>query len=300
MESRKVRIAIDAGHGSNTAGKRTPDGYREHWVNVKTAQYLEQALISLGIETVRIAWNDSDATDDRDVPLTERQKLIKNSKCDYSVSLHVNAFGDGKSYNSAEGVSTHIHSQSAYLNDSLRFAQCIQNKVSQGTAQRNRGVIRQLLAMCNCKAMGTKASCLVEIAFMTNKRESDLIKTEAFCKEQALDIAEGIIEYLNIVEGVKIPLTNTNTNDTIKESKTKVESAKSFSDGLKGNYRVSSDTGLNLRTGAGADKPMIGSLKDKEPVTCFGYYTMNGNTKWLLVSTSLGTGFCSAKYLVKQ
>lgn len=31
----KKMIAIDAGHGSNTAGKRTPDGYREHWINVE-------------------------------------------------------------------------------------------------------------------------------------------------------------------------------------------------------------------------------------------------------------------------
>ena len=37
-----TKIAIDAGHGSQTAGKRTPDGYREHWINVKTAYYLEQ------------------------------------------------------------------------------------------------------------------------------------------------------------------------------------------------------------------------------------------------------------------
>ena len=39
-----TKIAVDAGHGSQTAGKRTPDGYREHWINVKTAYYLEQAL----------------------------------------------------------------------------------------------------------------------------------------------------------------------------------------------------------------------------------------------------------------
>lgn len=302
--AKKVRIAIDTGHGSNTAGKRTPDGYREHWINVKTAYYLEYVLNQLGIETVRIAWNDTNATDDIDVPLSTRQNQIKQAGCDYSVSLHANAFGDGKSYNSAEGVSTHIHNNSAYLKDSLRLAQCIQRNITQGTKQRDRGVVRQSLAMCNCKTMNTKASCLVEIAFMTNKREADLMKTDAFCKEQAVDIARGIIEYLNIVEDIKIPLTNTNTNDTIKESKTdntKVESAKSHSSDVQGFYKVSSDdTGLNLRTGAGANKSLIGTLRNNETVTCHGYYTLVGNTKWLLVSTRLGTGFCSSKYLRKQ
>lgn len=193
-----AKVAIDAGHGSNTAGKRTPDGYREHWINVKTAYYLEQALQKLGIQTVRIAWDDTNATDDTDVALATRQKQIKAAGCDYSVSVHANAFGNGSNYNSASGVSTHVSDKAAYLKDSVRFAQCIQKRIVQGTKQRDRGVVRQSLAMCNCPAMGTKASCLVEIAFMTHETEANLMKTEAFCKEQGEDIAKGIADYLGM------------------------------------------------------------------------------------------------------
>jgi len=33
-------------------------------------------------------------------------------------------------------------------------------------------------------------------------------------------------------------------------------------------------------------------------VRCYGYYTKNGSTVWLLVKDSTGqTGFCSKKYL---
>lgn len=195
---KKIRVAIDAGHGSQTAGKRTPDGYREHWINVKTAYYCEQYLQTKGIETVRIAWNDTNSKDDFDVPLSTRQKQIKNAGCDYSVSCHANAYGDGKTYNSATGVSTHIHATASYLNDSLAFARAIQKRIVEGTKQRDRGVIRQSLAMCNCRSMKTKASCLVEIAFMTNKEEADLMMTEEFCKEQGEDIAKGILDYLGI------------------------------------------------------------------------------------------------------
>ena len=63
--------------------------------------------------------------------------------------------------------------------------------------------------MCNCVAMGTKASVLVEIGFMTNKRESELMKTEAFCKEQGEDAARGILDYLGI------PVKTTDTGNVI-------------------------------------------------------------------------------------
>ena len=87
------KVAIDAGHGSNTAGKRTPDGFREHWINVACASFCEQALRRCGIDVLRVAWDDNNAKDDEDVALSTRQKLIKANKCDASVSFHANAAG---------------------------------------------------------------------------------------------------------------------------------------------------------------------------------------------------------------
>lgn len=206
------KIAIDAGHGSQTAGKRTPDGLKEHIINVKTAYYCEQYLKSKGIETVRIGWDDTNSTDDADVSLSTRQKQIKNAKCDYSVSCHANAYGSG--WNSANGVETLISNVASYQKDSLKFAQCIQNRLIQGTKQTNRGVKKQSLAMCNCKAMGTKASCLIEIGFMTNKVEAGSMKTDAFCKEQGEDIAKGICDYL----GIKNTSTSSSSTTTTPQS----------------------------------------------------------------------------------
>ena len=224
-DNRMTKIAIDAGHGSQTGGKRTPDGYREHWINVKVAYYCEQYLKSKGIQTVRIGWNDTNSKDDTDYTLSYRQKLIKNAKCDYPVSCHANAFGNGTTYNSANGVETLISNVTSYQKDSLRFAQCVQNRLIQGTKQTNRGVKKQSLAMCNCVAMGTKASCLVEIAFMTNKFEADLMKTESFCKEQGEDIAKGICDYLGINTSqapTSTPTTNPSTTTPIPTTTTSI------------------------------------------------------------------------------
>lgn len=190
----KKLVAIDAGHGSNTAGKRTPDGYREHWINVACASFCEAALKRCGIYTLRVAWDDTNAKDDEDTPLSTRQKIIKTNKCDISVSFHANAYGSG--WNEAQGVETLISNKSP--GDSLTLAKRVQTYLIQGTPQKNRGVKTQALAMCNCSVMGTKASILVEIGFMTNKAEADLMKTDAFCREQAEETAHGICDYLGI------------------------------------------------------------------------------------------------------
>lgn len=194
----KYKVAIDAGHGSSTSGKRVPDGYREHWINVKCANYFNEAMKRCGIDTLKVAWDDTDATDDEDVALTTRQKQIKNANCDISISWHANAYGDGKSYNNSQGVETLIHNDTSKTNDSYSLATKVQNHLIQGTAQKNRGVKRQSLAMCNCKAMGTRASILVEIGFMTNEHEANLMKSDAFCLECAEEAAQGVCEYLGV------------------------------------------------------------------------------------------------------
>jgi len=191
-----IKVAVDAGHGSQTIGKRTPDGYREHWINVKTAYYLTKALEANGFEVFKSGWNDTNAEDDADTSLTTRQKNIKAAGCQYSISCHANAYGS--TWNSANGVETLISNKSSAVGDSRALAVAVQNRLIQGTKQTNRGVKTQALSMCNCTQLGTKAAVLVEIGFMTNSLEAQLMQTDEFCKEQGEDIAKGLCDYLKI------------------------------------------------------------------------------------------------------
>lgn len=191
-----MKIAIDAGHGSNTAGKRTPDGYREHWANVKVASYFADAMNRCGVLFIKTGWNDDNSKDDPDTSLSARQRAIREAKCDYSISFHFNACGDGKSYNSGEGIETLISDKAPA--DSLNMANSIQAQLIKGTKQKNRGVKTQALSMCNCSVIGTKASVLVECAFMTNSREADLMMSDAFCLECAEEAAKGFCDYAGI------------------------------------------------------------------------------------------------------
>lgn len=240
----KFKVAVDAGHGSNTAGKRTPDGFREHWINVCTASFCEQALRRCGIDVLRVAWDDNNAKDDEDVALSTRQKLIKANKCNVSVSFHANAYGNG--WNDAQGVETLISDKAP--GDSRTLANIVQSYLIKGTPQKNRGVKTQSLAMCNCTSLGVKAAILCEIGFMTNKAEADLVKTDRFCREQAEEVAHGICDYL----GVKyITYGGSTVADIVTEAKN-----------TPTGYLVKINTDvLNVRAGAGTSYPVTTQVR---------------------------------------
>ena len=76
----------------------------------------------------------------------------------------------------------------------------------------------------------------------------------------------------------------------------KYDAAKSFNKTYAKTYTVKASS-LNMRTGAGTSSTVITVLKKGAKVTCYGYYTKNGLTKWLLVQAGSFTGYVSKKYL---
>lgn len=87
--------------------------------------------------------------------------------------------------------------------------------------------------------------------------------------------------------------------------KTKVvasECAQNKDNALRGTYKVTRD--LHLRNGAGANKKSLYVLPKDTLVQNYGYYNLNGSTKWLYVTLTVNgvtyTGFSSSKYLKKQ
>lgn len=77
----------------------------------------------------------------------------------------------------------------------------------------------------------------------------------------------------------------------------KVEYAKERTNALAGSYRVNVQENLNIRAGAGLDKPIIGKLKAGDIVKCYGFHT----DAWLCVVTETGMkGYCHQGYLDKM
>jgi len=192
-----MKILIDAGHGSDTAGKRSPDGrLREYAYAREIARRLEQALQSQGYDAERIV------TEESDIRLSERCRRA-NAICRkvgarnaLLVSIHCNAAGSDGKWHDARGWSAHISLNASAGSRTLagcliRQAELAGLKVRKYSPQEP--YWRQNLAICRdtlCPAV------LTENLFQDNKDDVEWLLSEQG-KEMITDVhVNGIIRYI--------------------------------------------------------------------------------------------------------
>lgn len=183
-----MKIAIDDGHGMETAGKRTPafsddSVMRENEFNRAVVSYLHDELIRNGFSVVLTA------PEDTDISLATRVQRANDAHADYFVSVHANAFGNG--WNDANGVESFVHA----LNDAktTSLARCVQHELVRETGLRDRGVKENPTLYVLRKT--TMPAVLCECGFMTNVIEAKLLKSDAYRKKCAVAICRGICSY---------------------------------------------------------------------------------------------------------
>ena len=179
-----MKIVLDAGHGYETAGKRSPNGIREYEINRAIAIYTRDLLTAY--QNVSVFFTHSDK---QDVPLQTRTDQANRMNADCFISIHANAYGDGKTWNSAHGIETYIHP--AANGDAVMLAELVQKNLFISTGLRNRGVKRANFHVLRETKM---SAILIECGFMTNEAEMKLLKTDAFRKACAEAIVKGITE----------------------------------------------------------------------------------------------------------
>lgn len=183
-----MKVAIDDGHGMETAGKRTPafsDGsvMRENEFNRAVVAYLHDELIRNGFSVVLTA------PEDTDISLATRVQRANDANADYFISVHANAFGNG--WNDANGVESFVHA----LNDAKTtgLARCVQHELVRETGLRDRGVKENPTLYVLRKT--TMPAVLCECGFMTNVIEAKLLKSDSYRKKCAVAICRGICSY---------------------------------------------------------------------------------------------------------
>lgn len=184
-------VALDDGHGMETAGKRTPpipelDGrvIRENEFNRAVVNYLDIELRRCGIGTLLVAPTDTDT------PLSTRTSLANSNNADIYVSIHYNAYDNAFNGYDPEGLEIHI-----YPGTNRRLAECVLKYLIQGTAQKNRGIKESDFFVLRETSM---PAILTENGFMDNKREAMLMINPNFQKEVACEHAKGICEYFGV------------------------------------------------------------------------------------------------------
>jgi N-acetylmuramoyl-L-alanine amidase len=217
-------IVVDAGHGGKDHGARSASGIKEKDVNIKIAKHVKTILVNRFKYRVVMTRKD-----DTFIPLKDRSKISNKRNADLFVSIHANA----AKRKSAHGIETYFlgtsHNERALetaarengelvksvkdnqvqqilaslitttkINDSSRLAGRVQDNLYKSSKKKYRGL----------KNLGVKEgpfyvlhgadmpSILVEVGFLTHRKEARMLSQPEYLYRLASSIAEGIHKYL--------------------------------------------------------------------------------------------------------
>ena len=190
MSRTKVLVALDDGHGMETAGKRTPafpDGsvMKENEFNSSVAAYLKDALERCGFAVLLVA------PENTDTPLKTRVVRANDANAAAYISIHANAYGSD--WNSANGIESILYEKIMGHSKTYEFAQNIHDALLAGTGRRNRGIRRSsdLYVLKSTKMHAV----LLECGFMTNREEAELLKSDDYRRRCAESICRGVCTF---------------------------------------------------------------------------------------------------------
>lgn len=182
-----VKIAIDAGHGLYTAGKRCMKSIdsketREWVLNDRIADKLEKLLKGYNCQVIRT----DDTTGKKDIALEERVKKANDFDADIFISIHHNA-----GLNGAKGGGTQVYHY-ASLNKTVEAGKRLYEAIVKSTGLRgNRAetVLKYPFYVCKYTKM---RAYLIENGFMDSPDDVPIILSEAHAEKTA----KGIFNFL--------------------------------------------------------------------------------------------------------
>lgn len=181
----KVRIAIDAGHGPNTAGKRSPDGFKEFEFNSVTAKHLGEFLKQFDCDTLyTFSFTE-------DTPLKQRVGTANANNVDCFISIHANAHKE--IWTEVRGIETYVYKFK--IEEAYNLAKLVQKKLIEATKLKDRGVKEEDFYVLRETKM---TAILVECGFFTNKEELELLKSAPYKNTCAKAIGKSVVEFYQL------------------------------------------------------------------------------------------------------
>lgn len=175
--SKKV-VVIDAGHGGSDPGA-VRENVEEKVLTIKISDLIAERLKDQGALVYMTR------CDDTFVSLNDRVEYSNKIKPDIFVSVHINA----SEKSDINGIETHY-----YKDDSIDFAKDIHKAMVSKIDANNRGVLKsRFYVIKNTDA----PSVLLELGFISNEEERNLLLTNQRQEDLADAVTEGIINYLN-------------------------------------------------------------------------------------------------------
>ncbi|HEM4253668.1 TPA: GBS Bsp-like repeat-containing protein [Streptococcus suis] len=203
--TRSYTVYIDPGHGGRDSGAFY-GGVHEKNLALSVSNKLRENLLQYGINVLMTR------TGDYDVDFkTERSRMTNASNADLFISIHFNATGAGVS--NATGIETYwyqynpeyqpkinkeMHNNPTRLAESEILANKVQESLIKETGAVNRGVRRETFAVLRETAI---PAILVELGFMDNPSELQVIKQDSYHTRLAKALAQGVMNWYGAVEG---------------------------------------------------------------------------------------------------
>jgi N-acetylmuramoyl-L-alanine amidase len=174
-----MRIAVDAGHGGdNNGASGVTTKILEKNYTLLIAKELEKELIDKGASVFMTR------TRDESIGMIERTEMLKNEDPSFLISIHLNS----SVRDSIKGVSTYYR----YIGFRLLTQYIQESMLKLGLSDFGN------IGSFNFALSGPTdyPNCLVEVAFLSNKEDEQLILDPEFHKAVARQIVEGIKEWL--------------------------------------------------------------------------------------------------------
>lgn len=183
------KIALDAGHGRYTSGKRClkaidPNETREWVLNSRICDKIETLLKQYeGYEVLRV----DDVTGETDVALKTRTDTANNWKADFYLSVHHNA-----GINGGSGGGPEVYVYTSPSAKTLEYQKVVHDCFIAQTGKfgnRSNALPRKNLHVCRETAM---PAVLIECGFMDSKTDTPMILTESFADKAAQGLTDAI------------------------------------------------------------------------------------------------------------
>jgi N-acetylmuramoyl-L-alanine amidase len=173
------RVAIDPGHGGEDPGTISRSGLEEKTITLPVAEDLAQLLKQNGFDVVMTRQMDLFIDPD------DRAAFVNRSAADLLVSLHADSYGSplatGYAVYTCRGASTASRAAAQSVADSLSKA----GFEGMGLRQAN----YRILVCSACPGI------LVELGYLSNSRDAELLADRAVQEQLARAIADGIAEH---------------------------------------------------------------------------------------------------------
>ena len=199
------KIALNAGHGLYTAGKRClksldKNETREWVLNSRICNKVEEKLkLYNGYELIRL----DDISGKTDVALTSRTNKANNWEADFYLSIHHNAGVNG---GSGGGIISIVYTKAS--EKSVEWQEALYDSLIKHTGlkgNRSNPLPKQNLHECRESNM---PCVLLELGFMDSSTDVPLILTEDFADKCATAIVEVLVSKGGLTKSAKTEITS--------------------------------------------------------------------------------------------